>query len=104
MFTLPEASQTTDRPRSGTFFSFTVTFCPMVMVVKWKTLSPSGSSGGFNVAGSKTTVPGVVKFSAPSEPFEPLLKTCASAVVHAINSAAKAAERRIDSRPDNLDL
>src|SRR5712692_6914438 len=49
----------------------------MLIVVKLKTLSPAGFRGGLKVVGSKTIVPGVVRFSAPSDPLEPLLKLCA---------------------------
>jgi len=46
----------------------------ILIVVKLKTLSPAGFSGGLKVLGLKRTTPGVVRFNAPSAPVEPLLK------------------------------
>jgi hypothetical protein len=43
----------------------------MLMVVKLNMLSPDVSRP--SATGSKTTVPGVVKLSAPSLPVDPLL-------------------------------
>src|SRR5262249_30401804 len=54
--------------------SFNVTPAPMFMVVKLNIQSPAGLRGGLKVLGSNIIVPGVVRFNAPSEPFEPLLK------------------------------
>jgi hypothetical protein len=44
----------------------------MLIVVKLKTFSTAGWRP--NVTGSKMTVPGIVRFNAPSAPVEPLLK------------------------------
>src|SRR5260370_834745 len=70
-----------------------VTPAATVMVVKLKMLSPAGLSGGVNVFGSKTYVPGVLKVSAPSAPVEPLLKVCPKAVPHARTAIS---QQRID--------
>lgn len=73
MFTSPLANQMMG-PVSTFDVSLTVTPEAMVIVVKWKILSPAGFNGGVNLVGSKVTVPGVVRFSAPSAPVDPLLK------------------------------
>jgi hypothetical protein len=52
----------------------TVTPLAMLMVVKLKRLSPAGFNP--SATGSKSIVPGVVKFSAPSLPVDPLLNVC----------------------------
>jgi hypothetical protein len=72
--TAPVARKTTGFSRNLLARIFTVTPAAILTVVKLKMLSPAGFSP--SVTGSKSIVPGVVKFSAPSLPVDPLLNAC----------------------------
>jgi hypothetical protein len=85
--TAPVASQTTDLSLSLPAVKTTVTPVPILIVVKLKMLSPAGSRP--RATGSKIIVPGVVKFSAPSLPVDPLLN-CADAIA-ALNAISVSA-------------